>query len=329
MEAFDNFQHRRGLTFATRAGAVCYWQTLRQNNVPRFLRDVRELSVTEFDLVVTDFEPVTAWAGHRAGIPTIGIGHQYAFGPDTPIDGDHWLARQIMHRFAPVERAVGLHWHPYDSSILPPIIDLPEPDGELGDHVLVYLPFEDASAVRALLQQFPEFRFCLYGPGLDSGEHGNVKQHPASVAAFKRDLSTCSGVICNTGFELISECLHWQKPVLTKPLAGQTEQLANALALRQLGYATVTAQLDHASLAAWLRERPSSSGLRLPDVAGTLASWLATGARTEIATLQQRLWLDTWAGSTAAPLRPSSKPAAAADGPQQAQVLLGNLASIR
>jgi len=109
MEPFADFHHRRGLTFATRAGAVCYWQTLRQNHLAQFLRDVWELSLTGFDLVVTDFEPVTAWAGRRAGVPTIGIGHQYAFGPDTPIAGDHWLARQIMRWFAPVDRPVGLH----------------------------------------------------------------------------------------------------------------------------------------------------------------------------------------------------------------------------
>jgi len=192
--------------------------------------------------------------------------------------------------------------------------------------VLVYLPFEDVSAVRALLQQFPEFHFRLYGPGLDSGEHGNVSQRPTSVAAFKQDLAACSGVICNSGFELISECLHWQKPVLTKPLAGQTEQLANALALSQLGHATVTQQLDPESLAPWLRQRPQSSGLRVPDVAGTMAAWLAAGAGTEIAALQQQLWQDTCGGSTAAPLLPAST---TPQRPQQKQVLLGNLAGIR
>ena len=329
MAPFGNFLHRRGLTFATRAGSVRYRRTLRQNNLPQFLRDVRELPLAGFDLVVTDFEPVTAWAGRRAGIPTIGIGHQYAFGPDTPIAGGHWLARQIMERFAPVDRPVGLHWYPYTSNVLPPILDLPEHSGDASDHVLVYLPFEDASAVSALLQQFPEFRFHLYGPGLDAAEHGNVSLRPTSVQAFKRDLASCAGVICNSGFELISECLHWQKPVLTKPLMGQTEQLSNALALGQLGHATVTARLDGQSLAPWLLQRPASPRLRFPDVAGTLAAWLAAGAQTEIAALQQQLWQDTHGASAC----PSSVPPRAAAGPtwrpDRQQVALGNLAGIR
>lgn len=296
MAPFGNFLYRRGLTFATRGGSVRYWQTLRQNNLAQFLRDVRALPLAEFDLVVTDFEPVTAWAGRRAGLPTVGIGHQYALGPETPLAGNHWLAQQIMRRFAPVERPVGLHWHPYSDNILPPILDLPDCAGETGNHVLVYLPFEDQAAVNALLQQFPAISFRLYGPGLSAVEDGNVSLRPTSVAAFKRDLASCTGVICNSGFELISECLQWHKPVLTKPLAGQVEQLSNARALGELGLATIVNCLGRDSLEPWLLQRPAAPLLRYPDVAAALAGWLAAGACGELATLQRQLWCDTARG---------------------------------
>ena len=331
MAPFGDFRHCRGLTFATRAGSVRYWRTLRQNHLPRFLRDVRALPLAGFDLVVTDFEPVTAWAGRRAGVPTIGIGHQYAFGPNTPIAGGHWLARQIMSRFAPVDRPVGLHWHPYNDNVLPPILDLPAQRGETGDHVLVYLPFEDASAVSALLQQFPAIQFRLYGPGLGAAEHGNVSLRPTSVEDFKRDLARCSGVICNSGFELISECLQWRKPVLTKPLTGQMEQLSNALALAQLGHATVVARLDTESLGPWLLQRPAPPALRFADVADALAGWLAAGARTEIATLQQQLWRDTarsTEANTGAPVRPARMVISPSWPRQRQRVELGNLAGM-
>lgn len=326
MAPFGDFRHCRGLTFATRAGSVRYWRTLRQSHLPQFLRDVRALPLAGFDLVVTDFEPVTAWAGRRARVPTIGIGHQYAFGPDTPIAGGHWLARQIMDRFAPVDRPVGLHWHPYNDNVLPPILDLPEQRGDTSDHVLVYLPFEDASEVTALLQQFPAIHFRLYGPGLSDAEYGNVSLRPTSVEAFKCDLASCSGVICNSGFELISECLQWRKPVLTKPLAGQMEQLSNALALTRLGHGTVLARLDTESLAPWLLQRPAPPALRFPDVAGVLAGWLAAGAHTEIAALQQQLWRATAryiAAST--PARAATSPPRR---PDRQRVPLGNLAGM-
>ncbi len=331
MAPFGDFLHRRGLTFATRAGSVRYWRTLRQNGLTQFRRDVRTLPVADFDLVVSDFEPVTAWAGRRARLPTIGIGHQYAFGPDTPVAGGHWLARQIMRRFAPVDRPVGLHWHPYDSNILPPILDLPEREGDPDGHVLVYLPFEDPAAVSALLQQFPTIPFRQYGPGLTAAECGNVSLRPTSVAAFKRDLASCSGVICNSGFELISECLQWRKPVLTRPLAGQMEQLSNALALRELGHATVVERLDRESVEPWLLQRPAPPALGFPDVAGALASWLASGAQSDLGSLQRSLWRDSARGSAATPCPcapPLRVPADPFRDQQRSGQGLGNLASM-
>ena len=41
----------------------------------------------------------------------------------------------------------------------------------------------------------------------------------------------CAGVVCNSGFELISECLQLGKTVLTRPVLGQMEQMSNAFAL--------------------------------------------------------------------------------------------------
>ena len=66
----------------------------------------------------------------------------------------------------------------------------------------------------------------------------------ANIARFKSDLASARGVVCNCGFELISECLHWRKPVLTRPLAQQMRRLSNGAALETLRYATVMRQID-------------------------------------------------------------------------------------
>ncbi len=290
MEPFGDFLHRRGLTFTTRAGRMRHLATIRDNNIFEFLRDVRRLDLRDYDAVVTDFEPVSAWAGRRAGIRTIGIGHQYAFGDDTPVAGHSWLARQIMSRFAPVDEPLGLHWYPYADNVLPPILDLPELACDQGDHVVVYLPFEDQDEVTRLLQSFPGQRFVQYSAAIDDLPCGNVIRRRANVHGFKRHLAASAGVICNSGFELISECLQWHKPVLTKPLAGQMEQVSNALALEQLGYATASDTLDVRVVSRWLENRGSAPAVRFPDVADTLARWLATGAIVAPARLVERLW---------------------------------------
>ena len=63
MAPFGDFLHRPGLSFTTRAGRIDRLATLRDNKLTAFRRNVAELDLQGFDLVVTDFEPVTAWAG--------------------------------------------------------------------------------------------------------------------------------------------------------------------------------------------------------------------------------------------------------------------------
>ena len=290
MEPFGDFLHRRGLTFQSSGGRIRYLDTLTGNNLPRFLRDVAELDLSVYDLVVTDFEPVTAWAARRSGVRSVGIGHQYAFGPHTPTRGGNALTRFIMRQFAPVDVPIGLHWHPYADNVLPPILDLPRLEVCDDGHVLVYLPFEDQSEVTRVLQGFPGQRFVQYANGLEHGAAGNVTLHPASTVTFKRHLAASAGVICNSGFELISECLQWRKPVLTKPLAGQLEQSSNALALEQLGYADAMHTLDARRIGDWLARRAEAPACGFRDVASVLARWLAQGCAETPGELAAALW---------------------------------------
>ena len=216
----------------TEAGQMKYRKTALNVAPATFLRDVNRLDLDPFDLIVCDYEPITAWAAKARRREVIGIGHQYAFGKQTPLEGDTAVSRLVMNQFAPVDIPVGLHWAAFDTHILPPVLDLPDIDPEATqDHVLVYLPFEDQDSTTRWLQEFTDTSFIQYSPAITHEQQGNVLRQKANIAGFKRDLATERGVICNTGFELISECLQWRKPVLTRPLAKQMEQLSNAAAL--------------------------------------------------------------------------------------------------
>jgi hypothetical protein len=188
---------------------------------------------------------------------------------------------------------------------LPPILDLPSLPPSHGEKVLVYLPFEDQDRVSKLLQCLPQHAFVQYAPGLQDSQLANVTRCQPGTERFKAHLASCCGVICNSGFELISECLHWGKPVLTRPLRGQMEQESNAKALADLGYAQVATELTPRILAQWLRQPGPAPRLAFPDVAGALAAWLAAGAATEPAALVRDLWLQT----RAAPDQQAASPA--------------------
>lgn len=293
MHEFGEYLHRRGLTFSTEDGKVKYARTIFDNNIFQFFKDVRELDIHQYDVVISDFEPVTAWAAKLAGKTSIGIGHQYAFDHAVPMRGQNLATRFVMRYFAPTQRRIGLHWHHFGHPILPPMVDTQlAPISSDQSYHLVYLPLENQVEVTALLNQLPDHRFILYAPSLEDHEHGNTLLRKNCLEGFKRDLAGASGVICNTGFALISECLHMGLPVLTKPLAGQMEQQSNAAALEQLGLAVIMETLSKATIANWLLTSQKQPSTHYPDVAKTLVDWLLAGNwdKASLEALKTQLW---------------------------------------
>lgn len=270
MEIFGDYWHRRGLTFITNNGKVDNLKTALHNNIFQFGYDIATLNLSKFDLVITDFEPIVAWAGKLKNKRVLGIGHQYAFGQNTPVTGDTLLTRAIMKNFAPASMGLGLHWHNYDTNVFPPIIDTKLTPKISQPCILVYLPFENQHKITNLLLQFPETTFIQYAPNLVDKTVNNVLHRKTSLA-FKKDLTKSTGVICNSGFELISECLHLGIPILTKPLNGQMEQHSNALALQQLNYATTVNSLNLSTIEHWLKNKQVPQPKPIPNVAKAIA----------------------------------------------------------
>lgn len=290
MDVFGDYMHREGLTFVTSNGKINLLSTIRKNNVFKFIRDIKRLSLDDYDIIITDFEPISAWAAKLKRKRIIGIGHQYAFGKNTPLAGETTISKRIMQFFAPVNQSFGLHWFPYSSNILPPIIDIDITAAKQPKHVLVYLPFESQSRITSLLQQFPNVNFVQYSPVLDNKQINNVKLLKTNYHGFKEDLRHAHGVICNSGFELISECLHMGIPILTKPLTGQMEQHSNALALQQLNYANVIHELSVKNINRWLNEKKPLAPKTLPDVAEIITDVIISNTFSHKEEVARSLW---------------------------------------
>ncbi|HEY9035297.1 MAG TPA: MJ1255/VC2487 family glycosyltransferase [Pseudomonadales bacterium] len=294
MACFGDYRHRAGLTFIVNRGRVDILDTARHLRPMQFLRDVRELDLAPYDVILTDFEPVTAWAGKRAQKTVIGAGHQYAFHYDIPKAGNNPLASSIMRYFAPVDIALGFHWHHFNQPILPPLFEPHQPTAS-NHTIVVYLPFEDTRTVCELFSQFPAQRFAVFSPEPITSEWSHIEVNPLSRDYFQSQLAACDGVICNTGFELISEALQLGKKILSKPLHGQMEQLSNACALDELDLATIMPTLDRNTLTPWLAQPPGAR-LHYPDVASAVADWLLAGNWHDPGTLSEALWSKTGFG---------------------------------
>lgn len=275
MDEFDRCQFGTGLSFTTSQGRIRKLQTLRNSQPLRYASEVTSLRTDRYDLVISDFEPTVSWAAQLRKTPTIALGHQYALTAQAPRPVGDLFAKWILRNFAPADHRIGFHWHPYDRLTLPPMIETDlTPIENTQAFTLVYLPFEDQNETVSLLQQLRGEHFVMYSPAAtQQTQSRNVSIYPLSKNGFRHHLQRCSRVICNTGFELIAESLHLGKPIMTKPLAGQFEQTANAMALKQLKLATVARQISVLNLDRFIFTNAASPRIQYPNVARELAEF--------------------------------------------------------
>jgi uncharacterized protein (TIGR00661 family) len=276
MEVFGNYQTRKGVTFNIHKGKVDSYKTIIEMDVSTMWKDIANLQLSSYDLVISDYEPVTAWAAKQQEIPVIGIGHQYAFNYDIPIKGGNCITKGIMKNFAPVTTGVGLHWHHFNQPILPPIIDLPHLPEYTTKTIIVYLPFEDQQEVIQMLSKIRGFEFHVYTSENIKSTYDHIKHYTPSRDGFQNDLLHSVGVICNAGFELVSEALQLGKKILVKPVQAQMEQLSNAEALTQLQYGYSMIWLDREMVKYWLYDTKATI-ISYPNTAKMLVEKMQSG----------------------------------------------------
>ncbi|WP_295627928.1 MJ1255/VC2487 family glycosyltransferase [uncultured Nitrosomonas sp.] len=290
MEVFNGHQWRHGLTFVTEKGKINHLKTVWHSKPLRFLDDINQLDLSSYDLVICDYEPVTAWAARRQNKKTVGISHQYAFQYNIPRAGNDLISETIMQNYAPVNTNIGLHWHHFDQPLLPPVIETPYVSQQnQKNKIIVYLPFEDQRYVMSTLAPFKSFDFFMYSPEVIPSMHSHIYCNPLSLQGFQRDLSDCAGIICNAGFELASESLQLGKKILVKPLHAQMEQVSNALALHTLGYGQMMHTIDATIIEQWLHETRAIR-VTFPNTARYLVQWIQDGMPQIEQSWCDRIW---------------------------------------
>jgi uncharacterized protein (TIGR00661 family) len=291
METFEPYDVFRGLTFITRRGKVRNIRTALQLNLFQFYRDILSYDPSGFDLVVTDFEPVSARIARHNDIPSIGVGHQYAFIHDIPVKKADPFSMWVIKNFAPTDYSVGLHWHHFEKPILPPIIPahLKGSSQMKQEKILVYLPFESLDDIESLLRPIKTHHFFIYCNIAAAADDGKIHIRPFSRDGFLKDLRDCNGVISNAGFEFLSEALYLGKKLLVKPLSGQMEQASNAFVISQLRLGILMPKLNQDAVKQFLAA-PSMGPIRYPDVARIIAEWIEKGDWEDVEGLARSAW---------------------------------------
>lgn len=290
MQVFGDYQCRRGLTFVHHHGAIDRWRTLCAAKPLELIRDIKELDLSQYDLVLNDFEPISAWAARRQHCPCISISHQASFTHNVPKQGDNLADRLLMQYFAPADIQLGVHWYHFGHAIMPPFVEDEQKHSEGGRDVLVYLPFEDLQDITTLLDPISEVNFVCFHPDVEEEyQQGHIRWRRPCKDGFHQVLQQAAGVIANGGFELSSECLKLGKKLLLKPLQGQFEQLSNVLTLEQLGLCQSMKVLDSEEVESWLELAPAEP-IGFPSDPQILVDWLLKGEWQDTQSICRQLW---------------------------------------
>jgi len=230
----------KGLSFYFgKSGGINFLKTFQKNSSKDVIKEISSFPVEKYDLVVNDFEPITAWACRKKEIPIIGLSHQSALlSKKTPrpklIDPfGEWL----LKNYAPVKKYVGFHFEQYDKNILTPIVRNAIREAQVRDqgHYTVYLPAYDDKKLVQLLLKISKVRWHIFSKHTKTPYHvGRISVYPVSGSDFIESVVSGSGVLCGAGFETPAEVLHLNKKLLVVPMKSQYEQHCNAAALKKL-----------------------------------------------------------------------------------------------
>ena len=268
----DRVKEIFGLSYDYRKGyvdpAATVWKNLAQ--FPQGHRVNRALFARVYqpfkpDLVVTDFEPFSAWWAWRHGVPFVSIDNEHLL---ILCKLDHGL-RDIFGRLS-ATLVVRFHYfgarayvvttffrppRPCQAAVLAPPVVRPaiarlQPSD--AGHLVVYATTgTQEQQWRDVLGSFAPQKFHIYGFNKNA-EWKNCVFKEASTEGFATDLAAARGVIASAGFSLISECLYLRKKMLLLPLAGQYEQLVNARCVEKLGLGIWSKQVDRSAVSHFL-----------------------------------------------------------------------------
>jgi len=231
----------RGLSFIFgKSGGVDIWKTCVKSNIGKLVKEINSLPVEDYDLVINDFEPVSAWACYARNVPCIGLSHQSAVLADEApkTDNNDVVGRLILKNYAPNTAHYGFHFKAYGENIFTPVIRKQVRDEVIHNHghYTVYLPAYDDSRLIATLTKFKSVNWDVFSKHNHKPyKTKNVSVQPIHNERFIRSMASSEGILCGAGFETPAEALYMKKKLLVVPMKNQYEQQLNAAALSQMG----------------------------------------------------------------------------------------------
>ena len=92
-------------------GGIDWKATFSSFSFRQLFREIRQLDLSPYDLVINDFEPISAWAGKFQNKEVIGLSHQVSLLSKSVPGQDHmnWYKRLFLKYYAPYTKNYGSH----------------------------------------------------------------------------------------------------------------------------------------------------------------------------------------------------------------------------
>jgi uncharacterized protein (TIGR00661 family) len=235
----------KGLTyFFGKNGGIDIFKSLIKMNIFRFFRDMVKLPVEEYDLIISDFEPILAWAAKLKEIPCIAISNQatiFDHNVPRPKTND-LLATIILKYYVPADIKFGYNYFKFADNIYTPLIRKEIRECSITDygHYTVYLPSFSDDKIISILSKFEEINWHVFSKNADFRyKTKNIDFFPIDREKFTSSMVSSRGILCNAGFETTSEALFLGKKLLVIAQKRQYEQLCNVHILNLIGIRSI------------------------------------------------------------------------------------------
>ncbi len=226
--------------FYSKCGGLDYWNIAKNIKPYQIYKDANKLPLHKYDVIINDFDAVTALACKLQKVHSVQFGHQASFlSEHTPRpENKSKMGEFIFKNYASAPQNLGLHFEPYDTFIHPPIIkdEIANATPKNLEHITVYLPSFDINCLEKAFQSLPDLKFHWFLHTIkEIHTIGNITYFPVNQKEFNKSLIDCEGIITGGGFETPSEALFLGKKILSIPIKEHYEQECNAAALKKMG----------------------------------------------------------------------------------------------
>ena len=242
LELPDYIKKFKGLSmYFNKSGKINKLKTILSLNIFKLIKDIH-YDCSEYDLVISDFEPISAYSAKKYKVKSIGISNQVS------ITKSNFFESLFIKYFSPCDYYIPLD---YTMGYQPIISDklLTDKVSDRGFY-LVYLAAYSLQHIKNELENSNK-KFKVYSSDvIKDYTYRNIEFKKANKNSFQSDLLKCSGVITASGFSTTSEALVLGKRLWSIPIKGQFEQIDNAIKLNKLG--VYTDDLTSKNLENWL-----------------------------------------------------------------------------